>query len=427
MALVEGCKHELEITIPAAEVEQEIGKVAAKIQARAHLPGFRPGKAPLSMIRSRFGGEIRQDALENLLPKHFRKAADAEKLDVVGTPSITDIQFEPGQDVKFKAEFEVAPEFELGEYRGVTIPYSQPEVTDADVEQRLEDLRKQKAEYVNLDPRPAENGDVALVDLHSSGNWEGEPFHAHDMQIELGSPDTLPGFTEALTGMNPGEEKHIQVTYPEEHAQEHLAGKTVEFHVHFKTLQKKELPELNDEFAKDLGDFQSFDELKDAIRRNLLHERESQAQRAAKDAIADKLADQHPFAVPETYLDRQVQMYIDNVMSEQAARGVDVKKLNIDTSRLKEAMRDRATKQVRASLLLDRIATREAIGATQDEVDAEITRYAKQHREPVAAVRKRFEENGTVARIANVIRNEKILNFLFEHARKEAPAETKEA
>lgn len=427
MALVEGCKHELEITIPAAEVEQEIGKVAAKIQARAHLPGFRPGKAPLSMIRTRFGGDIRQDALESLLPKYFRKAADAEKLDVVGTPSITDIQFEPGQDVKFKAEFEVAPEFELGEYRGVTIPYSQPEVTDADVEERLEDLRKQKAEYVNLDPRPAEVGDVALVDLHSSGNWEGEPFHAHDMQIELGSADTLPGFTDALTGMNPGDEKHITVTYPEEHAQEHLAGKTVEFHVHFKTLQKKELPELNDEFAKDLGDFQSIDELKDAIRRNTLHERETQAQRAAKDAIADKLADMHPFAVPETYLDRQVQMYIDNLMSDQAARGVDVKKLNIDTARLKEAMRDRATRQVRASLLLDRIATREAIGAMQDEVDAEVQRYAKQHREPVAAVRKRFEENGTIARIANVIRNEKILNFLFEHARKEAPAETKEA
>jgi trigger factor len=131
----------------------------------------------------------------------------------------------------------------------------------------------------------------------------------------------------------------------------------------------------------------------------------------------------HPFAVPESYLDRQVQMYVDNLMSDQAARGVDVKKLNFDMARLKEAMRDRATRQVRASLLLDKIASREAIGATQDEVDGEVQRYAKQHREPVAAVRKRFEENGTIARIANVIRNEKILNFLFEHARKEAPTE----
>jgi trigger factor len=424
MALVEGCKHELEITIPAAEVDKEIEKVATKIQARAHLPGFRPGKAPLSMIRSRFGGEIRQEALESLLPKHFRKMADAEKLDVVGTPSVTPLAFEPGQDVKFKAEFEVAPEFELGEYRGVTVPYAQPEVADADVDARLEEIREQKAEYINLDPRPAESGDVALVDVHSSGQWEGEPFHAHDMQIELGSAKTLPGFTEALTGMSPGEEKHINVTYPEDHAQEHLAGKTVEFHVHFKTLQRKELPELNDEFAKDLGDFQSLGELTDAIRRNVMHERETQAQRSAKDAIADKLADMHPFPVPEAYLDRQVQMYVDNLMSDQAARGVDVKKLNFDMARLKEAMRDRATRQVRASLLLDKIASREAIGATQDEVDGEVQRYAKQHREPVAAVRKRFEENGTMARIANVIRNEKILNFLFEHARKEAPSET---
>lgn len=426
MALVEGCKHAIEVVIPAAVVEEETGKVAETIRARAQLQGFRPGKAPLSMIRSRYGREIRQEALENLLPKFFRKEVEKDHLDVVGSPNITNIEYEAGQDVKFKAEFEVAPTVELQEYRGVTVTYQPPVVADADVAERIEALRKQKADYVNLDPKPIELGEVALVDLHSTGGLEGEPIHAHDMQVELGAEETLKEFSENITGMSPGEEKTIAVTYPQEYGQERLAGKTVDFHVHLKNVQKKELPELNDDFAKDLGDFQSVDELKDVIRRNLTQERENEAQRTAKDAIVEKLVDLHQFPVPEAYLDRQAEMYIDRLLGEQAARGMDVKNVKLDPARVKEATRDRATKEIKASMLLERIAEREAIGATQDEVDAEVNRYSKQNREPVAAVRKRFEENGTLGRIAHAIRTEKVLNFLFENARKEAPTESAE-
>ncbi|MBL8176706.1 MAG: trigger factor [Bryobacterales bacterium] len=422
MALVEGCKHAIEVVIPASVVEEETGKVAESIRARAHIQGFRPGKAPLSMIRARYGREIRQEALENLLPKYFREEVEKDHLDVVGSPNITDIQYESGQDVKFKAEFEVAPEVELQDYRGVAVPYEQPSVSDADVEERIEQLRKQKADYVNLDPKPIETGEVAMVDLHSVSGVEGEPIHAHDMQIELGAEETIKEFSEHIVGMSPGDEKIIAVTYPEEYGQERLAGKTVEFRVNLKNVQKKELPELNDEFAKDLGDFQTIDELKDVVRRNALQEREMAAQRAAKDAIVDKLVESHEFPVPEAYLDRQAEIYIDRVLGEQASRGVDVKNLKLDPARVKEATRDRATKEIKASILLERISEREAIAATQDEVDAEVNRFAKQNREPVAAVRKRFEENGTLGRIAHAIRTEKVLNFLFENARKEASA-----
>jgi trigger factor len=422
MALVEGCKHAIEVVIPASVVEEETGKVAESIRAKAHLQGFRPGKAPLSMIRARYGREIRQEALENLLPKYFRQEVEKDHLDVVGSPNITNIEYEAGQDVKFKAEFEVAPVVELQEYRGVAVTYEQPVVTEEDVAERLEELRKQKADYVNLDPKPIETGEVALVDLHSVSGVEGEPIHAHDMQVELGAEETIQEFSEHIVGMSPGDEKIIAVTYPENYGQERLAGKTVEFHVHLKNVQRKELPELNDDFAKDLGDFQTLEELKDVLRRNLLQEREIAAQRAAKDAIVDKLVEMHEFPVPEAYLDRQAEIYIERLLGEQAARGRDLKNVKLDPARVKEATRERATKEIKASILLERIAEREAIGATQDEVDAEVNRFAKQNREPVAAVRKRFEENGTLGRIAHAIRTEKVLNFLFENARKEAPA-----
>ncbi len=422
MALVEGCKHAIEVVIPASVVDEETAKVAESIRAKAHMQGFRPGKAPLSMIRARYGREIRQEALENLLPKYFRQEVEKDHLDVVGSPNITNIEYEAGQDVKFKAEFEVAPVVELQEYRGVAVTYEQPVVTDEDVAERLEGLRKQKADYVNLDPKPIETGEVAMVDLHSVSGVEGEPIHAHDMQVELGAEETIKEFSEHIVGMSPGDEKTIAVTYPDEYGQERLAGKTVEFHVHLKNVQKKELPELNDDFAKDLGDFQTLEELKDVVRRNLLQEREMGAQRAAKDAIVDKLVEMHEFPVPEAYLDRQAEIYIDRLLGEQAARGMDVKNVKLDPARVKEATRDRATKEIKASMLLERISEREAIGATQDEVDAEVNRFAKQNREPVAAVRKRFEENGTLGRIAHAIRTEKVLNFLFENARKEAPA-----
>lgn len=422
MALVEGCKHAIEVVIPASVVDEETAKVAESIRAKAHIQGFRPGKAPLSMIRARYGREIRQEALENLLPKYFRQEVEKDHLDVVGSPNITNIEYEAGQDVKFKAEFEVAPVVELQEYRGVAVTYEQPVVSDEDVAERLEGLRKQKADYVNLDPKPIETGEVAMVDLHSVSGVEGEPIHAHDMQVELGAEETIKEFSEHIVGMSPGDEKTIAVTYPEEYGQERLAGKTVEFHVHLKNVQKKELPELNDDFAKDLGDFQTLEELKDVVRRNLLQEREMGAQRAAKDAIVDKLVEMHEFPVPEAYLDRQAEIYIDRLLGEQAARGMDVKNVKLDPARVKEATRDRATKEIKASMLLERISEREAIGATQEEVDAEVNRFAKQNREPVAAVRKRFEENGTLGRIAHAIRTEKVLNFLFENARKEAPA-----
>lgn len=418
MALVEGCKHTLEITVPADEVEAETGRAVASVQQRAKLPGFRPGKAPASIIRKQFASDIRKQVLESLIPKYLHNRFEAEDLKVVGQPDITEVHLDPGEPLRFKAEFEVVPQIELQDYKGLTVPYHDPEITDEDVAKRIEELRQDKAEYVNEDPRPIQDGDFAVLSLESLGGVDGPPVKQDELSLEVGGGDTLEGFSENLRGMTPGEEKEFDLTYPEDYGQAKLAGKTVHFRMHVKGIRRKELPEVNDDFAQDLGDYRTVDELREAVRKSLFSQRQFEAQREAKDKLVEKLVDLHDFPVPETFIDRQIQNRVEQRVRALAEQGVDPKSLNLDWKKLKENQRDKALREVKASMVLSRISEREAIAATRDEVDREVDRVARQQREPFAAVRLRFEKDGTLGRIASHIQTEKTLSFLFEHAGK---------
>jgi trigger factor len=405
--LVEGCKHEIEITVPVDEIARETDRVVADIQHKAKLPGFRPGKAPASLIRTKFSKQVRDDVLENLLPKYFRQKVEEEHLEVVGRPNVKDVHFHEGEPLRFKAEFEVAPEIELKDYRGVAVHYTEPEVSDEDIAKRL------------VEPRALVDGDYAVVTLNSLSGVD-QPIHQDEVVLHVGDPDTLAGFSDALRGMSPDEEKEFEVTYPEDFGQERLAGKTVRFRTKLTTIRTKELPELNDEFAQDLGDYQTLDDLREAIRKAIFHEREYASQQKAKEELIDRLIESHEFPIPEAYIERQIESQLENQFRELAERGIDPAKLKIDWTKLRDAQRPKALHDVKASLLVDKIAEREAIAPTNDEVDTEVQRIAKQQREPVAAVRKKLQKDGVLSRIAYQIRSNKTLNFLFEHARKEA-------
>jgi len=417
--LVEGCKHEIEVTVPLDEIARETDRVVADIQQKAKLPGFRPGKAPASLIRSKFSKQVRDDVLENLLPKYFRQKVEEEHLEVVGRPNVKDVHFHEGEPLRFKAEFEVAPEIELKDYRGVTIHYSEPQVSDEDIAKRLDEIREQKSQFVNVEPRALVDGDYAVVTLDSLSGVD-QAIHQDEVVLHVGDPDTMAGFSDALRGMSPEEEKEFEVTYPEDFGQERLAGKTVGFRAKLTTIRTKELPELNDEFAQDLGDYQTLDDLREAVRKAIFHEREYAAQQKAKEQLIDKLIETHEFPVPDAYIERQIESQLENQFRDLAERGIDPTKLKLDWAKIKDAQRPKAVHDVKASLLVDKIAEREAIAPTNDEVDAEVQRIAKQQREPVAAVRKKLQKDGVLSRIAYQIRSNKTLNFLFEHARKEA-------
>jgi trigger factor len=420
LALVEGCKHSLEISIPVPDVETELGRVTVDIQKRAKLPGFRPGKAPTSIIRRQFAGDIRQKVLENLIPSFLQKQFEAENLNVVGTPDIKDVHFHDGEPLRFKAEFEVVPEVELGDYRGVEVPYAEPQVSDEDIDKRIEELRDQKAQYVHVDPRPVEDGDHAVVALESLGGVDGDPVKTDEMVLEIGGADTFPAFTENLRGVTPGEEREFEVTYPEDYGAKRLAGRTIKFHATLKGIRRKELPDLNDEFAQDVGDYRDVGELREAIRKSIFGQREYEAQQEAKNKIVDKLVDAHDFPVPEVFVERQVKNRMEQTLRAMAGEGVDPRSIKLDWKKVMETQREKALREVKASMVLSKISEREAINATRDEVDREVERAARQQKEPVAALHMKFEKDGTLGRIASHIQTEKTLNFLFEQARKTA-------
>jgi len=406
MALLEGCKHEIELVVPVEEIDKETALVVEDIRKKAALPGFRPGKVPASLIRTKFANEVRQDVLDRIIPKAFRKYADGEKLQVVGTPSVVDMHFHAGEPLKFKTEFEVAPEFELrDDYRGLTVPYREPVVTGEEVE----------------DPRAATGTDHVLIALRSLSPLEGGELNEDEVALELGHADTMAAFTENITGMEPGDEKEFTISYPDDYGAERLAGKTVNFSCTLKTIRRKEMPDLNDEFAQDLGDFKSLDELRDAARKSIYAERDMTARQEAHTAILDSLVDLYDFPIPQSYVDQQVESIIESRLRSLAGQGVDPRKLNLDWAKLKETQAPRALKDVRASLLLEKVADREAIHATQEEVDSEVQRIARQDREAVASVRRRLEQDGTIGRIAGHIRTQKTLTFLFEQANKVEP------
>ncbi len=420
MALLEGCRHSLEISIPVGEVSAEAERVLSSFQKKARFPGFRPGKVPAQLVRKHYQADIRQQVMENLIPRFFRSQVEREDLKVVGSPDIVEVKFDEGQPLWFKAEFEVAPEIELQDYRGLTVHYQDPDITAEDIDKRLGELREQKAVYANVDPRPLEDGDFAVVSLESVSGVPGPPIRQDELMIEIAGPDTMPGFTENLRGASPGDEKEFDVSYPEEYAQQRLAGKTIRFRSVVKGIRKKELPEINDEFAKDLGDYQDLAELRDSVRKTLFAEREIEAQREAKDQLVEKLVDLHDFPVPEAYVEQQIKNRVEQNLRALAASGVDASSIKLDWEKLKSSQRDKALREVKASLLLGRIAEREAIDATRDDLDREVERMARQRREPVAALRIRMEKDGTLGRIVSHIQTEKTLAFLFEHARKEA-------
>jgi trigger factor len=413
------CKRSLEIEIPVEEVETAQDRVTQSLKQRVRLPGFRPGKAPVSLIKSRFESEIRSEVIESLVPAAFRKQVDKEDLKVVGTPDISDLQFEAGEPIRFKAEFEVAPDVEVGEYRGLPVKYAEPTVSEEEVDQRLETMRESKADYVNVDPRPIETGDHILAHLRSVSGLE-EPVDQENLQIEVGGPDTLQAFTDQLIGAQPDETKEFDITYPEDYGSEKLAGKTVQFQLTPKVIRKKELPVLDDEFARDLGDYQTLAELRDAVHKTIFREKQTAAQHAAKEELIDRLVESHDFPIPEAYVDYQIENQTRARLREITGQDVDLAKLNLNWKDIKEKQRDKAVRSVKAALLLDRIADRESIHATNDEVDHELQHIARHEREPVPAVRNRLQKDGSLGRIADNIRSQKTLDFLFEQAKKEA-------
>ena len=418
MPATESCKRELEISVPWEQVEQETGRIVKAIRGGAKIPGFRPGKAPDTIVRSRYQKEIRQEIIDKLVPRFFWEQAQQQNLRVVGSPQVGDLHLENGEAMRFRAEFEVYPDFELGDYRRIEVPFREPEVSEEEVAQELEQLREQHAGFRNLDPRPLADGDIAVLSLQGTSEDGLPPIEQEETTVTIGSEETLPEFNEHLRGKSPGDELDFDVRYPEDFSNRTLAGKRFSFHAQVKGLREKELPELNDDFAADLGDFRTLEEVRRHMHELIENQRRRQATEAAQEALIDELIKRHDFPVPEELVDRQIASRLERQLRSLKQQGVDVSKLDWDWDKVRDEERERASRDVKASLLLERIAKAENISAGSEEIDEQVKRYAEQTRQSPAAARKKLADDGALDRVQVQMSNNKTLSFLLDEAEK---------
>jgi len=414
----ESTKREISVEVPAAEVTRETDALIQKYQKLARLPGFRKGHVPASIIRQRFAEDIKTDVVETLVPRYFRQEADKQGLIPVSQPRVTDLHIHDGEPLRFKASFEILPEIKVDGYKELRADKPVIEITDEEVAQALNQLREQHATYTAIEGRPLADGDFAQVALDGKPKaGEGQPVHMDDVLVEIGGKDTMSEFNENLRGAAAGEEKTFEVKYPEDSSDKRLAGQTFDYTVKVLSLKQKSLPELNDDFAKELGEFTSIEDVKKRIRENMEEEKRHTAEHEAKDKLVAELVKRNDFEVPEAMVDRQIDVRLERGLRALAAQGMraeDMKKM--DLNRLRAGQRDQALQEVKASLLLDKIADLEEIKVGDEEIDHEIEALATQTKQTSEAVRARLTRDGALDRIRNRIRNEKTLNLLYHQS-----------
>jgi len=415
----EGTRREISIEVPATEVQRETDALIQKYQKLARLPGFRKGHAPASIIRQRFSEDIKTEVVEALVPRYIRQEAEKKGLIPVSQPRVTDLHIHDGEPLRFKANFEVLPEIEVSGYKELRADKPVIQVTEEEVDQALNHLQEQHATFDAIEGRPAADGDFAQVSLDGKPRegGEGQPVHMDDVLVEIGGKNTMPEFNEHLRGASAGEEKTFEVKYPEDTSDKRLAGKTFDYTVKVLSLKKKTLPELNDAFAKELGDFGGIDDVKKRVRENMEGEKKHTAEHEAKDKLVAELVKRNDFEVPEAMVDRQIDVRLERGLRALAAQGMraeDMKKM--DLNRLRAGQREQAAQEVKASLLLDRVADLEKIVVGDQEIDREIEALATQTKQTSEAVRARLTRDGALDRIRNRIRNEKTLDFLYHQS-----------
>jgi trigger factor len=416
----DGVKREISVEIPAEEVRRETDALVQKYQKVARLPGFRAGHVPPSIIRQRFKEDLKSDVVESLVPRYFRKEAEKQGLVPVSQPRVTDLHIHEGEPLRFKASFEIMPEIKVEGYKELRAEHPAIEVKDEEVEEALNSVREQHATYISVEGRPLQDGDFAQASMDGrpkEAEDKTQPVHMDEVLIEIGGKNTVPEFSENLRGATAGETREFEVKYPEDSTEKRLAGKTLVYTVKVQAIKQKNLPELNDEFAKELGEFTSLDQVRKQIRENMQAERKHDAEREAKDKLVNELVKRNDFEVPESLVDRQIDLRLERGLRALAAQGMkmeDMKKM--DLPRLRAGQRDQAVQDVKSSLLLDRIAELENIDVGEDELNHEIEALAQQTKQTSEAVRARLTQDGGLDRIRNRIRSEKTLEFLYHQS-----------
>ncbi|MGA2729405.1 MAG: trigger factor [Terracidiphilus sp.] len=412
------CTRELVLEIPAEDVSKAFRSVTRNYQKYAKIPGFRPGKVPESVVRRRFATEIRKEVIDGLLPQRFNQGVRELGVQPVGQPQVTELTVEDGQPLHVRAAFEYVPTFSIEGYKDVVVEKPSAEVTDEEFQHEMTELRESRAtiEPVEED-RALVDGDWAQISY--TGQVEGEaeaaPITGQDSLVEIGGKDTVEAFNAVLRGAKPGQELKAEVIYPADYGEARLAGKTVSYEVTVKAIKKRIVPELSDDFAKELGQYESMSELETRVREHMNNRKRRSVAAETKDKLFAELTQKYSFPVPESLVQDQVDARLERGLRALAAQGMDTEQMRrLDFTRLRTAQRDGAIAEVKTNLLLDKIAEAEGITVSDEELDRELQLAALQSNEPVETLRTRLTQDGGLARIREQMKREKTANLLYE-------------
>jgi len=415
---ISSIKKKVSIEIPGDEVTKEVDSFYKDLGKKAKIKGFRPGKVPRNILERYFKDYVKAEVVQKLIGESYPKALTEANLEPVAPPVIDPGEFSEGKSFQYSAVIDVKPDIKLEGYTGLKIEGKKEELKDEEVEQRLKSLQNLHANLKTVsEGRPIQTGDYVIVDYEASvGGKPLEGAKALDFTVEVGSGQFIPTFEEKLIGLNPGEEKEIEVSFPEDYGYQKWAGKTILFHVKIKEIKEKILPVLDDEFAKDLGDYSSLEELKTKLRGEIEKEKELALERQLKDQVVDQLLEANPFEVPESLVEEQAKALASDMKLRLAAQGVDLKNLGVTEEKLQGDYQAMAQKQVKTFLILEKIASQEGIAVTDEEADERLKEMAEKMHQKFDVVKRYYEKNGLLPEVKAGILRDKTLHFLLEKA-----------
>jgi trigger factor len=415
---ISSIKKKVSIEIPEDQVTKEVESFYKDLGKKAKIKGFRPGKVPRNILERYFKDYVKAEVIQKLIEETYPKALSESDLQPISPPVIDPGEFEEGKPFQYSAVLEVKPEIKLEGYTGLKIEGKKEEVKDEEVEERLKALQNLHANLKTIsEARPIQAGDYVIVDYEASmGGKPLEGGKAIDFTVEVGSGQFIPAFEEKLTGLKPEEEKEIEISFPEDYGYQKWAGKTISFHVKIKEIKEKILPPLDDEFAKDLGDYSSFEELKAKLKGEIEKEKELGLERQLKDQVVDQLLEANPFEVPESLVEEQTKTLVSDTKLRLAAQGVDLKNLGLSEEKLQEDYKAMAQKQVKTFLILEKIAGQEGIAVTDEEADDRLREMSERMHQKFDVVKRYYEKNGLFPEVKAGIIRDKTLNFLLEKA-----------
>ena len=416
---ISSVKKKINVEIAPEAVVKELEKALADVAKKARIAGFRQGKAPKAIVEKHYGEEVRNEVTQRLVTESYLQALQENNLNPVEVPHIENVSsLAKGSPLTFTATVEVRPNIELGAYDGIEVKEQVIAVSDEELNQTIDRLREMYAQLEVVEGRPLEKNDTAIIDFE--GFREGKPIEgakASDYMLALGANSLIPGFEDQLVGMNGGESREIKVTFPADYNNNVLAGKDAAFKVTLNEIKKKVLPELNDEFAKDIGGNTSVDELREGIKKDLEARKRDEQASAQREEILSKLVEAHTFDIPPGMVERELQAMARQQATRMARQGMDMK--TFDIARFLEEHRAVAQKRVKGLLLLDVIAEKEKVEVSDQEMNAALASMAKSSRQTVDAVRKYYESlEGGLDNLRTSLTQEKTLGLLLSRSKK---------